>query len=146
MTKVKAAASVPTGRRQQGARPPHLDPNYPSPVQAGHVGTLAADVHGLRDERGAGVASPGHRGPRIADGYGSVEAVSGIDLEVHRGEVFAFLGPNGAGKTTTVEILEGFRHRSGARSRSWVKTRPELAVRGGRASVSCCRNPCPSPS
>jgi ABC-2 type transport system ATP-binding protein len=42
--------------------------------------------------------------------YGDVEAVRGIDLEVARGEIFAFLGPNGAGKTTTVEILEGF-HR-----------------------------------
>jgi ABC-2 type transport system ATP-binding protein len=38
--------------------------------------------------------------------------VAGIDLEVSRGEIFAFLGPNGAGKTTTVEILEGFRTRS----------------------------------
>ena len=44
--------------------------------------------------------------------YGEVEAVRGIDLEVERGEIFAFLGPNGAGKTTTVEILEGFRPRS----------------------------------
>ena len=44
--------------------------------------------------------------------YGSHEAVAGIDLEVGRGEIFAFLGPNGAGKTTTVEILEGFRHRT----------------------------------
>jgi ABC-2 type transport system ATP-binding protein len=44
--------------------------------------------------------------------YGAVEAVRGIDLEVRRGEIFAFLGPNGAGKTTTVEILEGFRTRS----------------------------------
>jgi ABC-2 type transport system ATP-binding protein len=43
------------------------------------------------------------------DGY---EAVAGIDLEVRRGEIFAFLGPNGAGKTTTVEILEGFRQRT----------------------------------
>jgi ABC-2 type transport system ATP-binding protein len=41
--------------------------------------------------------------------YGAVEAVRGIDLDVRRGEIFAFLGPNGAGKTTTVEILEGFR-------------------------------------
>jgi ABC-2 type transport system ATP-binding protein len=41
--------------------------------------------------------------------YGDLEAVRGIDLEVARGEVFAFLGPNGAGKTTTVEILEGYR-------------------------------------
>jgi ABC-2 type transport system ATP-binding protein len=44
--------------------------------------------------------------------YAAVEAVAGIDLEVSRGEIFAFLGPNGAGKTTTVEILEGFRRRS----------------------------------
>jgi ABC-2 type transport system ATP-binding protein len=45
--------------------------------------------------------------------YGEFEAVRGIDLEVQPGEVFAFLGPNGAGKTTTVEILEGYRKRSG---------------------------------
>ncbi len=45
--------------------------------------------------------------------YGAVEAVRGIDLEVADGEIFAFLGPNGAGKTTTVEILEGYRPRSG---------------------------------
>src|SRR5437763_4713923 len=45
--------------------------------------------------------------------YGDVEAVRGIDFEVARGEVFGLLGPNGAGKTTTVEILEGYRERSG---------------------------------
>jgi ABC-2 type transport system ATP-binding protein len=44
--------------------------------------------------------------------YDGLEAVRGIDLEIERGEIFAFLGPNGAGKTTTVEILEGFRERT----------------------------------
>jgi ABC-2 type transport system ATP-binding protein len=45
--------------------------------------------------------------------YGDYLAVRDVSFEVERGEVFALLGPNGAGKTTTIEILEGFRERSG---------------------------------
>jgi ABC-2 type transport system ATP-binding protein len=45
--------------------------------------------------------------------YGPLEAVRGISFEVQRGEIFGLLGPNGAGKTTTVEILEGYRDRTG---------------------------------
>ncbi|WP_051217700.1 ATP-binding cassette domain-containing protein [Nocardioides insulae] len=37
--------------------------------------------------------------------FGDFRAVSGIDLEVRRGEVFGVLGPNGAGKTTTLKML-----------------------------------------
>ena len=61
--------------------------------------------------------------------YGSTEAVRGIDLDVDRGEIFAFLGPNGAGKTTTVEILEGYRKRSGGE----VAVLGEDPERAGRA-------------
>ena len=113
MTKVKADVAVPTAApaTRSGAAPSGA--HHPSPADAGPAVTLAVDLRGLRDERKAGVASPviDVRGMRM--NYGPVEALSGIDLEVHLGEVFAFLGPNGAGKTTTVEILEGLRHRSG---------------------------------
>jgi ABC-2 type transport system ATP-binding protein len=61
--------------------------------------------------------------------YGDFEAVRGIDLEVRAGEIFAFLGPNGAGKTTTVEILEGYRKRSGGE----VSVLGEDPQRAGRA-------------
>ena len=46
-----------------------------------------------------------------------MEAVRGVSFEVARGEVFCLLGPNGAGKTTIVEILEGYRTRSGGEAR-----------------------------
>jgi len=45
--------------------------------------------------------------------YGQRAVVDGASFEIARGETFALLGPNGAGKSTTIEILEGYRDRSG---------------------------------
>ena len=39
--------------------------------------------------------------------FGSTRALKGIDVEVKRGEVFAYIGPNGAGKSTTIRIMLG---------------------------------------
>lgn len=36
-----------------------------------------------------------------------VEAVKGVDLDIHKGEIFSLLGPNGAGKTTTISMISG---------------------------------------
>jgi ABC-2 type transport system ATP-binding protein len=73
--------------------------------------------------------------------YGEVEAVRGIDLEVRRGEVFAFLGPNGAGKTTTVEILEGYRRRDGGEV-SVLGEDPERAGRRWRGRIGVVLQSC----
>jgi ABC-2 type transport system ATP-binding protein len=70
----------------------------------------------------------------LRKGYGDIEAVRGIDLEVRAGEVFAFLGPNGAGKTTTVEILEGYRKRDGGEV-SVLGEDPERAGRAWRERI-----------
>jgi len=49
------------------------------------------------------------RGLKISYGgrWKPVEAVRGIDLEVHRGEIFGLVGPDGAGKTSTIQMLCG---------------------------------------
>lgn len=36
---------------------------------------------------------------------GQTTALSGLDLQVNKGEIFGYLGPNGAGKTTTIRLL-----------------------------------------
>ena len=81
----------------------------------------------------------------LAKSYGDKQAVRDVSFDVERGDVFALLGPNGAGKTTTIEILEGFRDRSGGEvetlgvdpanksTQRWLRTRigvvlQELAV------------------
>ena len=60
-----------------------------------------------------GVPEPAIEVNELRKRYGEVEAVRGLSVRVERGEVVGLLGPNGAGKTTTVEILEGYRDRTG---------------------------------
>ena len=42
--------------------------------------------------------------------YGPIEALKGINIEVHEGSVVALLGANGAGKTTTLQTISGLVH------------------------------------
>lgn len=42
--------------------------------------------------------------------FGDFKAVKNINLEVKKGEIFAFLGPNGAGKSTTIKMLTTLLH------------------------------------
>jgi len=44
---------------------------------------------------------------------GGVEALTPVDLDIRKGEIFALLGPNGAGKTTLISIICGIVTPSG---------------------------------
>lgn len=66
--------------------------------------------------------------------YGDAVVLNGVDFTMCRGEVLVLLGPNGAGKTTTIEILEGFRGRSGG-SVSILGADPAFGDEAWRARV-----------
>ena len=65
---------------------------------------------------------------RLTKRYGSITAVSNLDLEIERGAVFGILGPNGSGKTTTLGVLlDVTRPDSG--TFSWFGGLPEKTQR-----------------
>jgi branched-chain amino acid transport system ATP-binding protein len=42
--------------------------------------------------------------------YGSIEALKGVTIEVHEGEIVTLIGANGAGKSTTLRSINGLNH------------------------------------
>jgi ABC-type sugar transport system ATPase subunit len=49
---------------------------------------------------------------KLTKNYGDVQAVSGIDLEIHDKEFVVLLGPSGCGKTTTLRCITGLERPS----------------------------------
>ena len=72
-------------------------------------------------------------------GYGAVQVLWGVSLEVHAGEVVALIGPNGAGKSTLLRAVSGLiRPRRGKvllDGRDITTLAPERIVRLGLAHV-----------
>ncbi len=74
-------------------------------------------------------AGPIHRAPAASTGstppllqvqglkvaYGHIEAVKGIDLELHEGRITTLVGANGAGKSTTLLALSGLVKKAAGR-------------------------------
>jgi len=74
----------------------------------------------------------------LTAGYGAVEVLHGIDLDVEDGEIVVILGANGAGKTTTMRAVSGMIARTGTVELSGVdiaRTGAEKLVRLGIAHV-----------
>jgi branched-chain amino acid transport system ATP-binding protein len=67
--------------------------------------------------------------------YGSIEALKGISIEVHDGEIVTLIGANGAGKSTTLRSINGLNHpRRGSihfAGRNITRDAPHDVVRQG---------------
>lgn len=50
----------------------------------------------------------------VSAGYGRVQVLHGVSLDVHEGEFVTIVGANGAGKTTLLRVLMGLLPASGA--------------------------------
>src|SRR5207244_839381 len=84
------------------------------------AGVQQAQAAGRPDARAACSRAPAERG----------QALSGVDLEVERGDFFALLGPNGAGKTTLIGIITSLVNKTGGEARVFgydIDREPEAA-------------------
>ncbi|HEY0294011.1 MAG TPA: ATP-binding cassette domain-containing protein [Bordetella sp.] len=76
---------------------------------------------------------------QVRKSYGAVEALRGVDLDVHRGEVLAICGDNGAGKSSLIRVISGAQAASGGEIRlkgEVVRLRsPQDALARGIATI-----------
>jgi ABC-2 type transport system ATP-binding protein len=77
------------------------------------------------------MASPALVLDGVCKRYGALQAVDGLSLAAHAGEILGLLGPNGAGKTTTVGIATGLIAPEGGRV--------EIAGAGPPSSIAARR-------
>ena len=76
----------------------------------------------------------------VRAGYGAIEVLHGIDLDVPAGSVVAILGPNGAGKTTLLHTIAGL-HPTSAGSISLAGRKVNGARADGLARAGLCLIP-----
>ncbi len=83
----------------------------------------------------------------IRKSFGATQALAGVDLEVHKGEIHALIGENGAGKSTLLNILSGtiFADAGNMRleDREYTPADPEAARVHGIAHIHQELSLCP---
>jgi ABC-type branched-subunit amino acid transport system ATPase component len=75
----------------------------------------------------------------LTAGYGRIDILHGVSLEVRPGEIVSIIGPNGAGKSTAFKTIVGFLTPSAGRvfleQQDITGLRPDLVLRRGLAYV-----------
>src|SRR5438046_4753547 len=75
----------------------------------------------------------------LVGGYGTIDILHGVSLNVGAGEIVTVIGPNGAGKSTAFKTIVGFlRPKSGRvvfNGEEITGMRPDLVLRRGLAYV-----------
>ncbi|TEA79755.1 ATP-binding cassette domain-containing protein [Allopusillimonas ginsengisoli] len=76
---------------------------------------------------------------QLAKRYGAVEALRGVDVDVHEGEVLAICGDNGAGKSTLIKVVSGAHSMSSGQMRLFGRearwSSPHDALSNGVATI-----------
>ena len=84
----------------------------------------------------------------VRGGYGEVDILQGVSLEVAAGEIVVIVGPNGAGKSTALKSVFGLVQIRGGRvvfdGRDLTGQRPDQIVRAGISFVPQTENVFPT--
>ena len=104
MTSVIALGQAALERRFDHLRErPVAEPSLSAANERAPLPDLVAEITG-RDAQAAG-AEPFVAGHNVQKRYGKREVLSGIDLDVKRGEVVVLMGPSGSGKSTFLRLV-----------------------------------------
>ncbi|MFB6290856.1 MAG: ABC transporter ATP-binding protein [Candidatus Bipolaricaulia bacterium] len=75
----------------------------------------------------------------IRSGYGEIEVLHGVSIEINRGEIVAIIGPNGSGKSTLMKTVAGHLNPSEGKVRllgdEITGLEPDQIVRRGMCYV-----------
>jgi len=97
----------------------------------GHAATIAHSLHNAGAS--AAPAEPLLRAEGVYLGFGGIQALAGVSLDVRPGEITAVIGPNGAGKTSLFNTLSGFYRPQ--RGRVWLEGRDLTGVSADRRAA-----------